>query len=75
MSNGAAVSERLRAIRIADHSCGATDLTDFRPGSRCKNSGAETFRAIIESRRQRERIIIAAEVNFMTKYFVSVSKN
>ena len=40
----------------------------------CKNSGAETFRAIIESGRQRRRIIIAAEANFMTQYFVSVSR-
>ena len=46
-----------------------------RVGSRlCKNSGAETFRAIIESGRQRGRIVIAAEANFMTQYFVSVSR-
>jgi len=48
---------------------------DFRYGSRlCKNSDAETFRATIESGRQRGRIIIAAEANFMTQYFVSVAK-
>ncbi len=41
----------------------------------CKNSGAETRRAIIESGRQRGRTIIGAEANFMTQYFVSVSKN
>ena len=49
---------------------------DFRCGSRlCKNSNAETSRATIESGRQRGRIIIAAEADFMTQYFVSVAKN
>ena len=44
-------------------------------GSRlCKNSGAETFCAIIEPGKQRGRAIIASEANFMTPYFVSASK-
>ena len=45
-------------------------------GSRlCQNSGAETFRVIIESRRWRGQFIIAAEANFMNQYFVSVAKS
>ncbi len=49
---------------------------DFRCGSRlCENAGAETFRAIIESRRWRGRFIIAAKAGFTNQYFVSVSKN
>jgi hypothetical protein len=55
---------------------GELHLQNVGLGSRlCENSGAETFRAIIESGRQRGRIIIAAEADYMTKYFVSVSKN
>ena len=49
---------------------------DFRCGSRpCENSDIETFRATIESGRQRGRIIIAAKANFLIQYFVSVAKN
>ena len=47
-----------------------------RSGSRlCKNADAETFRATIESGKQRGRIIVAAKAKFMTQCFVSVSKN
>ncbi len=46
-----------------------------RNGSRmCENADAETFRATIESGRHRGRIIVAAKVNLMIQYFVSVSK-
>ncbi len=48
---------------------------DFRCGSRlCKNADVETFRATIESGRQRGRIIVAAKASFLIQYFVSVSR-
>ncbi len=40
-----------------------------------KGAEADTFRAIIESRRWHGRFIIAAKAAFTTQYFVSVSKN
>ena len=44
-------------------------------GSRlCKNSGAETFRATIESGAWLRRIIIATKAKFLIQYFVSVSR-
>ncbi len=40
----------------------------------CENADAESFCAIIESKRSRGRFIIAAKAIFTTQYFVSVSR-